>query len=89
MFTEKPSDSGASSDAKSVLKFSTVRISIVKKPVVATESDKPQKPEDKIQNGEDGKDLAKLDEKKQVRNNTNVASNGLQSLCQYDDSDEE
>ncbi|KAF3439944.1 hypothetical protein FNV43_RR18222 [Rhamnella rubrinervis] len=86
---EKPSGSEASSDAKSVLKFPPVRISIVKKPVVATENDKPRKPGDKIQNGEDGKDLAKLDEKKQVENNTNVANSGLQSLCYYDDSDEE
>lgn len=88
MFTEKPSGSGASSDAKSALKFPTVRISIVKKPVGATESDKPQKQEDKIQNGEDDKDIAKLDEKKQVENNTNVGG-GLKSLCQYSDSDEE
>lgn len=74
--TEKPSGSGGSNDAKFVFKSSTVRVSVVKKPVVASESDKSEKPV--VASESDGSE-------KPVNN-----SNVLLSLCQnYDCDDDE
>lgn len=77
-----------SEDAKIIFKSPTVRLSVVKKPVLA-KGNNSAKAEDKKQVGEQAKDLTKPDEKDQDgENKTNGASNVLQSLCQNYDSDD-
>ncbi|XP_021832748.1 coiled-coil domain-containing protein 94 homolog [Prunus avium] len=81
--------SEASTDAKFTLKSSTVRVSIVKKPVAA-EGNKSAEGEDKKQLGEEVQNSTKpADEKQEGENKTNATSNVLQSLCQNYDSDDE
>lgn len=79
----------APTDAKFTLKSSTVRVSIVKKPVVA-EGNKSAEGEDKKQLEEEVQNSTKADDEKQEEENkTNATSNVLQSLCQNYDSDDE
>lgn len=81
--------SEAPTDAKFTLKSSTVRVSIVKKPVAA-EGNKSEEGEDKKQLGEEVQNSTKPDDEKQeAENKTNATSNVLQSLCQNYDSDDE
>ncbi|KAH7519537.1 uncharacterized protein LOC107423714 [Ziziphus jujuba] len=81
---EKPSVSGGSNDAKFVFKSSTVRVSVVKKPVVASESEKSEKPGN---NSNGLLSLAPCESEKSEKPVNN--SNGLLSLCQNYDSDDE
>ncbi|KAL6201944.1 hypothetical protein ACLB2K_025656 [Fragaria x ananassa] len=80
-----------SEDSKIIFKSPTVRLSVVKKPVVAKVNNSV-KVEDQKQVGEESKSLTEPDEKEQDgENNINSGSNVLQSLCQNynsDDSDE-
>lgn len=87
LFSGKPSDSGAQN--KSVLKTSTGMVSVIMKPIAASNSNKTGKLDDNnIQNGHSDKSLAKAEEKRE--DNINSSSNVLQSLCQnYDDSDDD
>ncbi|RVW88684.1 Coiled-coil domain-containing protein 94-like [Vitis vinifera] len=75
---DRPNKKGSSgqNDAKFIFKSSSVKVSVVKRPVVASKGD----------------NLAKLEERKQEEEKepkNDGTSTGLQSLCQYYESDED
>lgn len=75
LLTENSGSSGQN-DAKFIFKSSSVKVSVVKRPVVASKGD----------------NLAKLEERKQEEEKepkNDGTSTGLQSLCQYYESDED
>ncbi|KAK9937644.1 hypothetical protein M0R45_014421 [Rubus argutus] len=77
-----------SEDAKIIFKSPTVRLSVVKKPLLA-KGNNSAKADDEKQVGGQAKDLTKPCEKDQDgENKTNGTSNVLQSLCQNYDSDD-
>ncbi|KAL6220446.1 hypothetical protein ACLB2K_008202 [Fragaria x ananassa] len=77
-----------SQDSNIIFKSPTVRLSVVKKPVVAKVNNLV-KVEDEKQAGEESKSSTKPDEREQDgENNINSGSNVLQSLCQNYDSDD-
>ncbi|KAK9268796.1 hypothetical protein L1049_000560 [Liquidambar formosana] len=80
--------SGAPNDAKFIFKSSSVRVSVVRKPALATSGSNLTKQDENKQ--EELRNLSKPDENKQgEERKTNEASIGLQSLCQNYKSDED
>ncbi|KAJ9697493.1 hypothetical protein PVL29_009353 [Vitis rotundifolia] len=80
--SNKKENSGSSgqNDAKFIFKSSSVKVSVVKRPVVASKGDNLAKLEERKQE----------EEKKQEKEPKNDGtSTGLQSLCQYYESDED
>uniref|UniRef100_A0A5B7BWB1 Splicing factor YJU2 n=1 Tax=Davidia involucrata TaxID=16924 RepID=A0A5B7BWB1_DAVIN len=70
---ENPAGSGASRDNKFIFKSSSVSVSIIRRPPLVSNNNKP----------------AKQENKQEEEHETNVTSTGLQSLCQNYESDED